>query len=92
MVAQNTVRTYGKNEVFQFLEGIHVYIEKVVKSECFFLGRNVFLHTCVIFSELPSYISTMAYNELISNKYICIYLSGMLVKSAIRVKNLFLII
>ena len=35
MVAQNAVRTYGVNQVYQFDKGIFGYIERVVKSDFF---------------------------------------------------------
>ena len=34
MVGQNTMRTYGVNQVFRFVEGIWLY-RKVVKSDFF---------------------------------------------------------
>ena len=51
MVAQNTVRTYGLNHAFG-------YIERVVKSDFFSQKRPILLHKCATKSELPSYIRT----------------------------------
>ena len=57
MVAQNTVRTYGVNQVFRFVKGIWLH-----RKSCqirFIWKRPILLHTCATSSEVPSYISTM---------------------------------
>ena len=59
MVAENSVRTYGVNNLFRFVKGI--WLHRQTRYIRFFFSRNshVLLHTCATFSELPSYISTM---------------------------------
>ena len=45
MVAHFTMRTYGVNQVFRFVEGIG-HIERIVKSDFFSLKKDLFFHTC----------------------------------------------
>ena len=58
MKAQNTVRKYGVNQVFRFVEGILLH-RKSRQIRNFCRKRPIFLHTCATCSELPSYISAM---------------------------------
>ena len=60
MVAQNTVRTYGKNQVSRFVAGnwLHHFIKRDVKFGDFFRKRPIY-SMCSIYFELPPYISTM---------------------------------
>ena len=59
MVAQNTVRTQGVNQVFRFVEDICFNLKS--RQIGFFLSRKrlILLHRCVTCSKLPSNISTM---------------------------------
>ena len=58
MVAQFTLRKYGVNQTFRFIEGIRLY-RSVVTTD-FFLGKVLCVdHTSATCSDLPSYISTM---------------------------------
>ena len=52
MVAQNTVRTYGANQVFRFVEGI-----RLLRIRFFPRKSHILLHVCATYSELPSNIS-----------------------------------
>ena len=54
LVAQNTVRTYGVNHVFRFVEGfcLHRKSRQLRKLP-------IFHHTCATCSELTSYIGSM---------------------------------
>ena len=62
MVAQNTVRTYGVNQVFRFVEGIWLHRNR--KSlQIRFRKRSILLPTCATCFELPSYTSTMMDTE-----------------------------
>ena len=56
MVAHFTMRIYGVNQVFRFVEGIRLHR----KSRIFFSERPILIYTCATCSELPFYISTMA--------------------------------
>ena len=57
MEAQNTVRTYGLNQVFRFVKGI--WLHRNSRIIFFSRKRPILLHMCATCSELPSYISTM---------------------------------
>ena len=57
MVAQNTVRRFGVNQVFQIVEGIWLY-QKSLQIR-FLKKRPNSIHKCATCSELPSYIITM---------------------------------
>ena len=56
MVAHFTIRTYGVNQVFRFVEGIGLH-RKSHQIRIFFIGKD--LHTCTTCSELPSNRITM---------------------------------
>ena len=53
MLAQNTVLTYGVNQVFRFVEGIWLRRKSHQIRNCF-RKRPILLHECAICSELPS--------------------------------------
>ena len=57
MVAQNTVRTYGVNQVFRFVKGIWLHRQSR-QIRFFSRKRTILLHTCATCSELPSCIIT----------------------------------
>ena len=59
MVALFTMRTYGVNQVFRFVEGIWLH-RKSCQVSFNFRKRPILLYTCATCSELPSYISTMS--------------------------------
>ena len=63
MVAENTLRTFGVNQVFRIVMKAIGYIERVVKSG----HRHISLYTWATCSELPSYIGTMILT--ITNNY-----------------------
>ena len=44
---------------FQFVEGIHGYIERVVTSDFLFRKRPISLYTCATSSEVPFCLSTI---------------------------------
>ena len=44
MVAQNTVRTYGINQAFRFVEGFSLHLKR--SQTHFFMKRPILLHTC----------------------------------------------
>ena len=58
MVAHFTMRTYGVNLEFRFVEGISVH-RKSRKIRVFSWKCPILHHTCATCSELPSYMSTM---------------------------------
>ena len=59
MVAQNTKRAYGENQVFRFVEGIWLH-RKSRQIQFFFSRKRPFLlHMCAKGSEQLSYTSTM---------------------------------
>ena len=71
MVAQNTVRLYGVNQVFRLVEGI--WLHRQSRRIRFFIRKDLFtylllliylrlilLHICATSSKLPSNISTMS--------------------------------
>ena len=59
MVAQNTVRSYGVNQVFRFVEGILLHRKSSQILIFFSLKRPILRHMCATRSQLPYYISTM---------------------------------
>ena len=64
MVAQNTVLTYGVNQIFKFVEGI--WLHKKSRQIRFFSRKiPILLHTCATCSEVPSYKSTMVQTVVI---------------------------
>ena len=56
MVAQNTVRTYGINHAFRFVEGIWL-LRKSRKINIFSRKIHILQYTRAKYSELPSNIS-----------------------------------
>ena len=58
MVVHFTMRTYGVNQAFRFVEDNWSY-QQSRQTRFFFLGILIFHHTCASCSELPSYISTI---------------------------------
>ena len=58
MVAQNTLRTYGVNMVFRFIEGIWLELDRVITK---FLSEITYFTSYVRISETPFYMSTMIY-------------------------------
>ena len=58
MVAHFTMRTYGVNEAFRFVEGTWLH-RKSHQIRFFVRKRPILHHTFATCSELPSYISTM---------------------------------
>ena len=58
MVAHKTVLTRAVSWVIMFFKVV-VEVECSFKCEIIFQKRLNFLHTCVSFADLPSYISTM---------------------------------
>ena len=69
MVAHFTMRTYGVNQAFQFVEGIWLH-RKSRHIRFFFRKRPILLHTCATCSELTSYIRTMHNADLSTMLYI----------------------
>ena len=59
MVAQNTMRTYGVNQVCRFVESICLHRQS--RQIRFFLSRKspILIDTRATGSRLPSYISTI---------------------------------
>ena len=62
MVAQNTMRVYGVNQVFRFVEGI--WLHRKIRKSISFLKSPILLHICATCSELPVYTSTMTIPRL----------------------------
>ena len=67
MVAQNTVRTYGINQIFRFVEGIWLH-RKTRQTRRKFQEKTILHYTCATYSELPSNIRTMTTTKCI---FIC---------------------
>ena len=57
MVAHFTMRTYGVNEEFRFVESI--WLHRKSRQSRFFSERPILHHTCATYSELSSYVSTI---------------------------------
>ena len=62
MVVQNTVRTYGVNKVFQFVEGTWLHRKSRQIRKCF-RKRPILLHARTTCCELPSYTFTMVVSD-----------------------------
>ena len=60
MVAQFTMRKYGVNQAIRFVEGICLR-QKCRQIRRKKIRKDLFHITCTPCSELPSYISTMAW-------------------------------
>ena len=69
MVAHLTMRTYGGNQAFRFVEGIWLH-RKSRQIRNFFRKRPILLHTCTTCSELPPCKSTMD-KQLDKNSWKC---------------------
>ena len=60
MVAQNTVRTYGVNQAFRFVEGTWLHRQSRQIRFRKIRKRPIFPNMCATCCELPSYMCTLA--------------------------------
>ena len=65
MVDHFTMRTYGVNQTFRFIECI--WLHRKSRQIRFFSENNHLQHTYATGPELPSYISTMTYMYISSS-------------------------